>query len=291
LRIAWVTVGAIVARVVADADAAAGDRLAGVRRIGIDEISYRRHQRYLLVVVDHDRRRLVYAVAGANMQTLHGFFDTLGPARTAALTHISADAAAFIRIVVAQRAPHAQLCADPFHVVAWAMDALDQVRRETWNQVRTRQRRGAHAVGPGRPVADARFALWKNPANLTQADRVRLAYIAATHPRLHRAWALKEGLRTVFTHRGPAAIDALNQWLGWASRSRIPAFVRLARRLRDYRDPIIATLTHDLTNALIESTNTKIRLITRRAYGFRNVNALIALTRLSLSGNRPHLPT
>lgn len=77
----------------------------------------------------------------------------------------------------------------------------------------------------------------------------------------------------------------------WALRCRIPAFVKLADRIRSYWGPIVATLTHGLTNALVESMNTKIRLITRRAFGFHNVEALIALTRLSLGGHRPELPT
>ena len=59
LRISWRTVGAIVTRVMVDADAAAGDRFAGVRRIGIDEVSYKRGHKYLIVVIDHDTGRLL----------------------------------------------------------------------------------------------------------------------------------------------------------------------------------------------------------------------------------------
>jgi transposase len=83
LRIAWVTVGAIVSRVVADADAAAGDRLAGVRRIGIDEISYRRGHKYLTVVVDHDTGALLWVKDGRTKRDLAEFFDKLGEQRCA----------------------------------------------------------------------------------------------------------------------------------------------------------------------------------------------------------------
>jgi transposase len=183
------------------------------------------------------------------------------------------------------------LCADTFHVVAWATDALDQVRRDTWNEVRVRGARGRHARGEGKVLKDSRWALWKNPENLTAGEHARLAYIAATHPRLHRAWALKEGLRVAVTGSGPAAIEALDRWIAWAQRSRIPAFVQLARRIRRHRTTIVATISHRLTNALVESFNTKIRLIARRAFGFHHVDALIALARLTLSGQRPTLPT
>lgn len=290
LRCSWRTIAVIVARVAADLGAGEDD-LDGLRRIGIDEISYRRHHRYLLVVVDHDRRRLVHAVDGANKATINGFFDALGPDRTARLTHVSADGAPWLTAVISQRAPRAVLCADPFHVVRWAMDALDEVRRQSWNEVRQRGKRGRPAKGESKRLKDSRWTLWKNPDSLTDDERARLAYIAATHPRLHRAWALKEGLRTVFQLTGEPALQALTSWLRWAQRCQIPSFVRLAQRIRNYRAPIAATLQHGLTNALVESFNTKIRLIARRAFGFHNVHALIGLARLSLGGHRPHLPT
>lgn len=289
LRCSWRTIGRIIARAAADLDD--DELLDGVRRIGIDEISYRRHHRYLLVVVDHDRRRLIHAVDGANKATLTGFFDRLGPDRVAAITHVTADGAPWISQIVKKRCPQAVLCADTFHVVQWATVALDEVRRETWNEVRDRRRRGARAAGEGKVLKDARWAMWKNPDHLTDHERARLDYIAATHPRLHRAWALKEGLRVAVTSTGPGAIEALDRWISWAQRSRIPSFVRLARRIRGHRPAIVATIEHRLTNALVESFNTKIRLIARRAFGFHHVDALIALARLTLSGQRPPLPT
>jgi transposase len=104
LRCSWRVIGAIVARVAADLRAGADD-LDGLRRIGIDEISYRRHHCYLLVVVDHDRKRLVHAVDGAKKTTLRGFFGTLGPVKTAQLTHVSADGAPWLNAVISEKAP------------------------------------------------------------------------------------------------------------------------------------------------------------------------------------------
>ena len=290
MRCSWRAIGNIVARVAADLRAGQDD-LDGLRRIGIDEISYRRHHRYLLVVVDHDRKRLVHAVDGANKGTVNGFFDALGPERTAQLTHVSADGAPWLNTVISLRAPQAVLCADPFHIVQWAMEALDEVRRQSWNEVRERRGRNYRARGESKRLKDSRWALWKNPDKLSPDEQARLAYIAATHPRLHRAWALKEGLRTVFQLSGEPAVAALTRWLRWAQRCRIPSFVRLAQRINNYWGPIAATLLHGLTNALVESVNTKIRLIARRAFGFHNVQALIGLAQLSLGGYRPQLPT
>jgi transposase len=106
LRIAWRTVGAIITRVEA-AFTARTDRLAGLRRIGIDEVSYKRGHKYLTVVVDHDTGRLVWAAPGRDKKTVHAFFDALGARRAGQLTHVSADAAEWIGVVVADRAPQA----------------------------------------------------------------------------------------------------------------------------------------------------------------------------------------
>ena len=302
MRIAWRTVGAIVARVWADTDKRI-DRFAGLRRIGIDEISYKRHHNYITVVVDHDSGRLIWAAAGRDNPTLNRFFDALGPQRCAQITHVSADAAGWIADVVTQRAPGAIRCADPFHVVSWATTALDVERRRAWNDARVLARAEGKWHRPGSPpkgarpghqrvrsLQRARYALWKNPEDLTEHQHARLAWIAQTDPRLHRAYLLKEGLRHVFSVKGEEGKQALDRWISWARRCRIPVFVELSRRIVKHRQAIQAALDHGLSQGLIESVNTKIRLLARIAFGFRSPQALIALAMLALGGHRPTLP-
>jgi transposase len=291
MRIAWRTVGAIVARVSADIDARV-DRLAGLRRIGIDEISYKRHHRYLTVVVDHDSGRLVWAAPGRDRATLDLFFDALGADRSSQITHVSADGADWIAAVVGNRCVNAVRCADPFHIVKWATEALDEVRREAWNAARgaVGRRLAGRSTGHAKALKHARFALWKNPENLTSRQQAKLAWIAKTSPRLHRAYLLKEGLRLVFSLDAAEAPTALDHWISWARRCQIPAFVDLQRRIVKHRTSILAAIEHGLSNGRIESVNTKIRLITRIAFGFKKPDALIALAMLSLGGHPPTLP-
>lgn len=116
LRVAWRTIAAIVHRVVADGRDT-NDLLAGLCRIGIDEIAYRKGHRYLTCVIDHTTGRLVWAAEGRNKDTLGRFFDELGAGRAAALTHVSCDGAEWIHAVVEERAPAAVICLDPFHIV------------------------------------------------------------------------------------------------------------------------------------------------------------------------------
>lgn len=301
MRVAWRTVGAVITRVCADVDASV-DRLAGLRRIGIDEISYKRGHKYLTVVVDHDTGRLVWAATGRDTATMRSFFEVLGPQRCGLITHVSADGASWISSVVAQMCPRAVVCADPFHVVGWAGEALDEVRRAVWNDARRKeggsvQGSGGHggrrvllSVGEARVLKKVRYPLWKNPENLTDKQREKLGWIAKTSPRLHRAYLLKEGLRLVFSLPVEEAVEALARWLSWARRCRIAEFVKLARKIVKHRDAIHASLEHGMSNGLVESMNTKIRVLTRVAFGFKDPQALIALAMLGLGGYRPDLP-
>ena len=284
LRVAWRTVGRVCARVAAE-QATRVDRFAGLRRIGVDEIAYKKGHRYLTVVVDHDSGRLVWAAPGRDEATLERFFDALGAQRCRQLTHLSADAASWIANVAARRCPQAIVCLDPFHVVKWATDALDEVRREVWNTARKGGQTTLAAELKG-----ARFALWKNPADLTGRQRAKLARIAEVNRPLYRAYLLKEELRLVFRVKGPHAVALLDAWLAWARRCRIPAFTKLAKTVAAHRAGIVASLLHGLSNARVESVNTKLRVLTRLAFGFRSPDALIGLAMLSVGGLCPDLP-
>jgi transposase len=284
LRITWRSVAAVITRVVA-ARAAQSDRLTGLRRIGVDEISYRKGHRYLLCVVDHDTGRLVWADKGRDSATLRRFFDALGEKRSALLTHISADGAEWIHAVATERAPQAVVCLDAFHVVAWATAALDAVRRGLWNQLR---RDGK--TDQAKALKGSRWALLKNPPDLTGDQRTTVATIAKTNHPLYRAYLLKEQLREVFAAKGVQGKRLLAGWLSWAARSRLPEFVALAKTIKRFLPLIYNTLEHGVSNALSEATNTHLRLLTRRAYGYHSAEALIAIATLTRGGLCPPLP-
>ncbi len=284
MRIAWRTVGAICERVAAEAQREI-DLLAGLRRIGVDEISHRSGQRYLTVVVCHDTGRLVWAAAGRDRRTVEAFLDALGEERCKQIELVSADMAAWISGPIAERLPDAVRCVDPFHVIQLATDALDEIRREVWNEART-----AGQTAVARDLKGARFALWKNPENLTARQQLKLADVQRTNRRLYRAYLLKEQLRQIYRLPAGAAIALLDGWLAWARRCRLEPFRKLAKTVTEQRAGIIAAIEHRLSNARVEAINTQIRLITRRAFGFHSPDALIALAMLSLADLCPPLP-
>ncbi|MGH2577927.1 MAG: ISL3 family transposase, partial [Actinomycetota bacterium] len=284
LRIAWRTVGSIIARVVADGRAA-HDPFEGLRRVGIDEISYKKGHRYLMVVVDHDSGRLVWAAPGRDKKTLRAFFDLLGPKRCSKVRLVTADAAEWIADVVRERCKRATLCTDGFHVVQWATEALDEVRREVWN---TARRQGMRAYA--KELKGCRYALWKNPEDLTERQERKLAWISAANTRLYRAYLLKEQLRVAIRLKGRRAIAMIHDWLAWAARCRIQAFVELGRKIRRNLPGIEAAMRRKVSNALIESTNTKLRVLHRMAFGFKKPEHLVALALLDRGGYCPPLP-
>jgi len=171
LRIAWDTVGRIVERVVADH--LDERRLAGLVSIGCDELSYRRGQRYLTNVADHRSGRIIWSAPGRNAQTLQQFFDELGERKTS-IRAVSIDMSGGYEKAVRAALPDAQITFDPFHVVALAGRAVDDVRRAEWNA------KGKSRTPEGKWLKNVRWALRKAPENLTDRQRVALAQIQQT---------------------------------------------------------------------------------------------------------------
>ena len=249
MGIAWTTVGGIIARVAEEQSRVHPNRLNGLKRIGIDEISYQRGHRYLIVVVDHDSGALIWARPGRDAKTLAQFFELLGRQRCQAIELVSADGAGWIDTAVRRHCPNAQICLDPFHVVKLATDALDEVRRELWNQARRSGDRQLAAM-----IKGARYAPWKSLDKLTPGQAASLAQVVHFNDRLHRSWFLKEELRLVFRLGSvDKAMALLQHWLGWARRCRIKPFVKLARTITSYLPRLENTLTHGLSNARVEA--------------------------------------
>lgn len=283
MAIAWA--GAIVARVCAPG-LADDSRFDGVTRIGIDELSYRKGHQYLTVVVNHDTGHLLWAHPGRNEATLRKFFRAFGAARCKRLTLVSADAAPWIANVVAERCPNATLCIDPFHVVMWVTKVLDDVRRGMWNDLR-RRKDSVRA----KALKSSRWSLVKNPEDLTRGQKNKLRAIEQDNKVLYRACLMKEQLREIIATKDWQVPWMFDAWLEWVLRSRIEPMKEAARAIRNHLPGIEAALRHGLSNARVESLNTRLRLLTRMAFGFHSYEPLIALAMLKVGGMCPALPS
>ena len=183
MRVAWRTVGWICTRVTEEATQAR-DLFTGLKRIGVDEISIRKRQRYLTVVVDHDTGRLVWAGPGRDRKTVEKFLDLLGKERCHQIKLISC--AWPCGSLARRRAlPERERLLRPVHLIKLSTDALDEIRREVWNDAR---RQGQTQLA--KELKGARFALWKNPGNLTERQQLELARVQQLNQRLYRAYLL-----------------------------------------------------------------------------------------------------
>ncbi|MBA3747315.1 MAG: ISL3 family transposase, partial [Solirubrobacterales bacterium] len=225
MRVTWRTVGAICERVAEEA-IRQRDLFAGLKRIGIDDFSHRRGHRYLTVVVDHDSGRLVWAAPGRDRKTVEKFLDLLGKERCAQIELVSCDMAESIAGAVAERCPNAVRCVDPFHVIQLATDALDEIRREVWNEARKAGHKQA-----AKELKGARFVLWKNAHRLTERQQHKLAQIQQTNKPLYRAYLISQQLREIYRVTYDEAVELLDAWLAWARRCRLAPFVKLAKTI------------------------------------------------------------
>ena len=191
--IAWASVGSIVDRLVSRR--LDPGRLEGLRFLGVDEFSYRKRHRYLTVVVDHERRRVVWAGEGRSAEVLGQFFAQLGDQGRAAIEAVTIDMAGGYRKAVQEWLPHAQIVYDRFHVQRLAADAVDEVRRTMVREL--------EGTAEARAVKKTRYALLKNPWHLSESENAKLAQIQHTNQCLYRAYLLKESLPRPSTTDSP----------------------------------------------------------------------------------------
>lgn len=305
-RIDWQTIGRVIERV--GDELLDGERLTGLFEISIDEVAWRKGHRYLTLVGDHRRRCVVWGTEGKGQAAADEFFAELDPPaavaaedaveppeveagqpaqvdaghqvrqRAGKLTAVSMDMTGGYAKSVRRHAPQAVICIDNYHVVALATRALDEVRREHWNQLR-----GAGDSDAAKQFKHDRWALLKNPADLTDQQAATLAALQATGGPVPRAWQLKEMVRAIFAAglSVNAVAELIDRLLARLSRSRLKPFVRLGRTIRKHRDGILAARRLKLSNARAEALNNKAKLIVRRAYGFHSARAALALIHLT----------
>lgn len=308
LRISWDSVGPMISRV--EKETRAGEtRYDGLVKIGIDETSYKKGHKYITVVINHETNSVIWAGKGYGKEVLESFLKGLTPTQRKGIQLVSGDGAKWIKDTVAEYCPDAIFCVDPFHVVSWCEDVLDTVRKQQWNKARekvTTEKKGQVKRGRGRPkggstektaaqkeaeiMKNSKYPLLMNPDHLSESYQAKLQEVLLYDKRLATAYRLKEGLRTIFHLPSDEVRPALEKWRRRAWSSRIPEFVDLQRKIRRHMDAIVATVTHQISNARVESTNNKIKLTIRMAYGFRNIDNLIALIYLRCGGSVIHLP-
>lgn len=315
MRIDWKTVGRCISRAKNHLEPHPEKRFDGLVRIGIDETSYRKGHKYITVVINHDTNTVVWAAQGYGSQVLSQFFEQLSDEQRQSIKTVTGDGARWIDACIRQYIPHAQRCVDPFHVVQWATESLDKLRRDLWREALKEQKQAIKAIektqkANRRPLADdinvfklqksktesrdyqwAKYALGKAPENLTATQKLNLELVKQCHPKLFRAYELKERLRLILKMDDvEQARSELKRWFWRATHSRLPVMAELAKKIRRHEDNILNAICYKMTNARIEATNNKIKLVIRKAYGFRNIQNLLDMVLLTCSNIEIPLP-
>lgn len=229
------------------------------------------------------------------------FFDILTEEQKKSIQVIAADGAKWVDEVIKEESLEIARCVDTFHVISWALDALDGVRKSVANEVKKpkeKRSKGRPKVGEQvekneayKHVKKSKYPLGKNPENLTENQVKHLELILTTNPKINRAYQLKEKLRLIFKlHEREEVIKELKAWMSWAQRCQIDEFRELRKKIKRHFDSIINTITLGVNSAKIESTNNKIKLLIRKAYGFRNFKNLTDMIYMTCSNYKLNLP-
>ena len=214
MRVNWKTVDRCVNCALHDLEPERSRRFDGLVNIGIDETSYKKGHKYITVIVNHDTNTVVWASEGHGKSVLEKFYKQLTPEQLSNIRVVTGDGAKWITECVNEYTPDCARCVDSFHVVEWAMTALDEVRKDIWHDTYSeyKQAKKDNPRGKGRPKKDdpelaivktakadeikgSAYALGKAPEHLTEKQQLRVSLITSQNPRLYRAYLLKEQLR------------------------------------------------------------------------------------------------
>ncbi len=244
--------------------------LDGIEAIGIDEVQWHRGHKYQTVVyqLDEGSKRLLWLGPDRTAKTLLRFFRFFGKSRTATLQFICSDMWQGYLKVIGKKAAHAVHILDRFHVMQRIGKAINDVRAA---EVKQLKHDGYEPVLKG-----CRWLLLKRPENLTDKQAVKLKELLQYNLKSVRSHLMKEDFQRLWQYRNPTwAGKFLDQWCTRAMRSKIEPMKKVARALRDKRELILNWFRAEgkISAGIVEGFNNKLKLITRKSYGFRTQNA------------------
>jgi transposase len=268
---------------------------ADVQIVGVDETSLRRGQDYITVVHDLDAKRLLFAAEGRTHQTVLDFAADLKAhgGDPAEIRHVCMDMSAAYAKGAALALPQAQISYDRFHVVAMAIEAMDQVRRAEMAQDAPAVR-AALGAGDRKTLKQLMWGMRRNPTGWSRHQLNAMHWLQRSALKSARAWRLKMALREVYaqarSHNSQAqAATDLRAWLSWARRCRLEPFKKLATTLKERFDAVVSGMVDHRSNAFVEAMNGLLQQAKRAARGFRTSANFIAIAYLRMSKLK-HLP-
>jgi len=235
-----------------------------VRHIGVDEVSFQKRHEYITVVCDHGRNRILYLADDRKSTSLDGFYESLNDKQKGAIASVSMDMwPAFIK-ATRTHIPDAdsKISFDHFHVSKMFNEAIDKVRRSEHK---------ALLLTGDNSMARSRYNWLKRLGNVPRKRWPDFKALRAIAIKTARAWAIKEHASSLWNYVSRTwAEKGWKKLLGWMSRSRLPAMVKLAKTIRKHLWGIINAIVLDASNGKSESMNSRIQKVKARSHGFRN---------------------
>lgn len=240
--------------------------LSNVSSIGVDEVLWQRGHKYLTVVyqIDSECKRLLWVGENRTIRTLLRFFREFGKERSARLRFVCSDMWKPYLTVIAKKAAQAIHVLDRFHISMHMNKAIDEVRAQESRELK--------AKGLTPILTHSRWCLLKRPENLTATQEVKLADLLRYNLRAVRSYLLKEDFQFFWGYISPHwAGEFLDRWCKRTMRSRIEPMKKVARMLRSHRDLLLNWFRakKTISSGAMEGLNNKLKLTTRKSYGFR----------------------
>jgi len=292
MMINWRTVGNCVRATQSRLEPDISNRLHDLKKICVDETSYAKGRKYITVVYDMDRCRTIWVGLNQGFAVFEQFCRLLSEEERANITVVAGDGARWIDSCVNQYFPNATRCLDPFHIVGWAEEALDNTRRLAYKKASQYTDKIIESAVQNKNTFEndninmkkLRYVLLKNPENLSSTQQDMLQIVANSYPELYEAYKLKEWLRNILHVRdGDYGEYELDEWIKAAKSSNARNFIDLSRKIERHKKSILSSIRLCANSAQSESCNAQIKYLIRMARGFRNINNLISLIYLKSS--------
>lgn len=244
--------------------------LSGIEAIGVDEVAWQKGHRYLTVVYQiRGVKRLLWVAEHRKLRSLLGFFRMLGPQRSAQLKYVCSDMWRAYLTVIARKAKQATHVLDRYHIVAKMNQAIDEVRAA--------EARRLVADGHEPVLKHSRWCLLKRAANRTAKQTAKLADLMKYNLKTVKAYLLKEEFQRFWDYRSvPYAARFLVEWCRKTRRTKIEPMVKVANTIETHAELILNYIDAKgmISAGIVEGLNNKLKLHTKRAYGFRSYDAI-----------------
>ena len=243
-----------------------GHKIRGLKKIGIDEISYAKGHKYATLVYDLDRSCIVWVGPGKGRATIDVFFnEVLSDYQKKQIQWASCDMSAAYIGAITDHCLNATLVLDRFHVVKALNAAVDEVRKEQWRLASREERKALKGL---------RWLLYRHSSTRSRKDTQSLRTLDKANRRIYRAWQLKDEFEQFWDYKAPWAAERfIKHWMTSALRSRLDPMRKFVNTLRQHYDGVLAFVGSRLTNAIAEGLNRIVKIVKNRASGFRTLDA------------------